>query len=209
MTRHFPAAVAAAAMFASAAFAQDAAPYHIRGALDAVADETLTLTDDAGAQVDVAAGADTRLFVVGAATLDDIAENQFVGITSIMSGGERVALEVHIFEESLRGVGEGHYPWTLVEEENMMTNANVAKLVAMDDNRRLTVEYMEGEEGARTAGTQTIVVPPTAAVVHLGPADRSMLVPGERMFLLVRDDENGNPAAIAAVVGRDGVDPPM
>lgn len=209
MTRLIAVACAAAAALAAPAFAQDATPYHLRGALDAVQEESLTITDDMGAMRDVALGAETRIFVVDAAALEDIAEGQFVGITSIVSGGERVALEVHIFEESLRGVGEGHYPWTLVEEDNMMTNANVATMVAMDDNRRLTVEYMEGEEGARTSGTQTIAVPSSAAVVHLSAGDRAALVPGERMFILAVDGEDGAASAIAAVVGRDGIDPPM
>ena len=210
MTRLIAVACAAAAALAAAsAFAQDATPYHLRGALDAVHEEALTITDDSGATRDIALGAETRIFVVDAAALDDIAEGQFVGITSIVSGDERVALEVHIFEESLRGVGEGHYPWTLVEEENMMTNANVATMVAVDENRRLTVEYTEGEEGARTSGTQTIVVPPSAAVVHLSAGDRAALVPGERMFILAVDGEDGAAAAIAAAVGRDGVEPPM
>ena len=209
MTRFIAAASAAVAMLAASAFAQDAAPYHLRGVLDAVDGDALTIVDDSGAAREVALGAEPRLFVVDSAALEDIAEGQFVGITSIMSGDERIALEVHIFEESLRGVGEGHYPWTLVEEENMMTNANVATMVAVDENRRLSVDYMEGEEGARTQGTQTIVVPPSAAVVHLSAGDHAALVPGERMFVIAVDGEDGATTAVAAVIGRGGVEPPM
>ncbi len=210
MTRFITAAAfGLAATLASAAFAQDRTPYHIRGTLDRTYGDTLTVTDNAGEIRQIAFGADARLFVVDAAVLGDIAEGQFVGITSIMSGGDRVALEVHIFEESLRGLAEGHYPWSLVEEENMMTNANVATMVALDENRQLTVTYAEGEGDARTEGTQTILVPTTAAIVHLSAADRSVLKTGEGMFFLVVDSEDGGIDAIAAVIGRNGVKPPM
>ena len=206
MTR-FAAAVACAAAFtaAPAAFAQDM--YHIRGALDGVSGNVISITDDAGAAQEIALGDESPVFVVDRAAIEDIAEGQFVGITSIVSGGERVALEVHIFEESLRGLAEGHYPWDLVEEENMMTNANVATVVASGDGRQLTVDYKDGDDGA--TGTQTIVVPQSAAIVDFFSGDRAALVPGERVFVLARDAEDGSVSGVAVVVGRGGVEPPM
>ena len=40
----------------------------------------------------------------------------------------RDAVEVHVFEESLRGTGEGHYPWDLMPNSTM-TNGAVAQQV--------------------------------------------------------------------------------
>lgn len=203
----FAAAVVCVAAFtaAPAVLAQDL--YHLRGTLEGVSGNALTISDDAGATSEAALGDESPVFVVDRAAIEDIAEGQFVGITSIVSGGERVALEVHIFEESLRGLAEGHYPWDLVEEENMMTNANVATVVASGDGRQLTVDYKDGDDGA--TGTQTIVVPPSAAIVDFFSGDRAALVPGERVFLLARDTEDGGVFAVAVVVGRGGVEPPM
>lgn len=203
----FAAAVVCVAAFtaAPAVLAQDL--YHLRGTLEGVSGNALTISDDAGATQEAALGDESPVFVVDRAAIEDIAEGQFVGITSIVSGGERVALEVHIFEESLRGLAEGHYPWDLVEEENMMTNANVATVVASGDGRQLTVDYKDGDDGA--TGTQTIVVPPSAAIVDFFSGDRAALVPGERVFLLARDTEDGGVFAVAVVVGRGGVEPPM
>ena len=211
MNRFIAAAAASAALGALAAdaLAADAAPYRIRGTLDAIDGDLLAVTDRAGEARTVALDADTRVFAVDRATVDDIAQGRFVGITSIVSGGQRIALEVHIFEESLRGIGEGHYAWDLVEEPNMMTNANVAEVVALDENRQLTVDYTEGEEGAKTEGTQTILVPPTAAVVDLFPADRTVLAAGGHVWLMVTDTEDGGTSVIAAVAGLNGVEPPM
>ena len=40
---------------------------------------------------------------------------------------ESSTLEVHIFAESMRGLGEGHYDWDL-RPSSKMTNANVASI---------------------------------------------------------------------------------
>jgi hypothetical protein len=40
--------------------------------------------------------------------------------------GTQKAVEVHVFEESLRGTGEGHYPWDLMPNSTM-TNGAVAR----------------------------------------------------------------------------------
>ena len=42
--------------------------------------------------------------------------------------GTQKAVEVHVFEESLRVTGEGHYPWDLMPNSTM-TNGVVAQQV--------------------------------------------------------------------------------
>lgn len=183
-------------------------PYHIRGKLAAVEGSALTIETDQG-PVSVMLNEDAGVFTVKGDDLANIHAGQFVGITSVMAGGERVALEVHIFEPSLRGLAEGHYPWDLVAEDNMMTNANVAKLLSVEGGRALTVTYGEGEEANRSEGTQTIVVPPEATVVNFYAAGRDKLVAGETVFLIAVDTEDGAVASPAIVVGQDGIEPPM
>ena len=51
--------------------------------------------------------------------------------------GSLNAVEVHIFPESMRGTGEGHYPWDL-RPQSTMTNANVEQIVSAVDGRTLT-----------------------------------------------------------------------
>lgn len=200
------ATVGVSAFLAGTASAQ---PYHVRGEIAEVDGASIAIDTDIGGRKSVTLAEDAGVFIVDAASLEDIKEGQFVGITSIMSQGKRVALEVHIFTEDLRGLAEGHYPWSLVEEENMMTNANIAKLVEVGEDRELTVNYMEGEEGARTEGTQTIVVPTEAAIVHFTGTTRDKLLPGETVFLLAVDGEDGSVTSPAIVVGQNGVKPPM
>ena len=122
-----------------------------------------------------------------------------------------MALEVHIFAEDLRGVGEGHYPWDLVEDPNMMTNATVAEVEEVNPaQRQLRLTYREGEGEGAGAGEQTIMVPDFVDVVFLAKSeDPDLIAPDRRAFVLVEDAEQGPPRALAIVVGLEGVTPPM
>jgi hypothetical protein len=189
--------------------ADEAAPYRVRGTLEAVEGDRLTVETREGETREVALRDETRVMVVKPASLDDIKKGDYVGLTSIESGGKRVAISAHIFAEDLRGTAEGHVPWDLVKEPNTMTNATVAEVQEVGDERELEVAYRQGEGEAKTEGSQTIYVPQQLSVVRMEKAaDRSVLRRGERAFLVVRDAEAG-PAALAVIVGSEGADPPM
>jgi hypothetical protein len=202
--------LAAAVAQVSAGVAQDK-PYGVRGTLVAVDDQVLTLMNDDEETFEVALTEDTGAFAASPAEWSDIRPGQFVGITSVESGTQRVALEVHIFAEDLRGTGEGHYPWDLIEQPNMMTNANVAEVKEVspaERQLRLTYKEAEGEDAAQ--GEQVITVPDFVEVVHLAKSeDPGLFVPGRGVFALVRDSEQGPPAAVAVAVGVGGAVPPM
>lgn len=187
------------------AAAQDS-PVHLRGQLTSVNDNGFEMTTDEGKSATVGYGEHVGIFTVSEAAVSDIKDGQFVGITSIESGGERVAIEVHIFDDSLRGLGEGHYPWDLMDTDNMMTNANVAEIESVSDGQTLQVDY-KLENNA--PGSQTIRVPDDATVVNLFPADMSLMKPGETVFVIAQAQEDGSYMALAVVVGQDGVVPPM
>jgi hypothetical protein len=192
------------------AAAQEQAPYRVRGAVDALAGDTLTVTTREGETLDLALQDDTRVMVVRPASLDDIKQGDYVGLTSIDSGGKRVAISAHIFADELRGTAEGHVPWDLVKEPNTMTNATVAEIEEVGDQRELRVSYVQGEGEQKTEGSQTIYVPEDLAVVRMEKAiDRSVLQPGKRAFLVVRDDADGSRTALAVIVGEEGATPPM
>ena len=190
--------------------ADEAAPYRVRGTLESVASDKLTLDTREGEALDLTLQDDTRVMVVRPASLDDIKQGDYVGLTSVDSAGKRVAISVHIFADDLRGTAEGHVPWDLVEEPNTMTNATVAEIEEVGDQRELKVSYKQGEGERKTEGSQTIYVPDDLAVVKMEKAsDRSVLKPGERAFLVVRDDADGSRTALAVVVGEKGATPPM
>jgi hypothetical protein len=184
------------------------APERLRGTLETVAGDQLGVRTREGAMVEVRLKPDAGIFVVTPTALEDIEAGDFVGITSIEEGGRRRALEVHLFAEDLRGVGEGHYPWDLVDEPNMMTNATIAEIKEVGEDRELEVTYAEGQGERKTEGAQTIFVPPDAPIVLIEErGTREMLAPGKAVFLMVEPSQAG-PQAVATVVG-EGIDPPM
>jgi hypothetical protein len=204
-------ALVAACLAHGAGRAAEGEPYGLRGTLVAVDDKLLTVMNDDEETFEVAMAEDTGVFAVTPAKWSDIHPGQFVGITSVESGGQRIALEVHIFAEDLRGTGEGHYPWDLIEDPNMMTNATVAEIQEVSPaERQLRLTYKEGEGNDAADGEQVITVPDFVDVVYLAKsADLGLIVPDRRVFLLVQNSEQGPPAAIAVAVGLDGAIPPM
>ena len=72
-----------------------------------------TAVSDSEANVPLKDGAPVIAVTKGA--MSDIKSNTFVGITAMpQPDGTQKAVEVHVFEELLRGTGEGHYPWDLM-----------------------------------------------------------------------------------------------
>lgn len=203
-------AVALSLALAVAAWADEQKPYRVRGTVEAVQGNELTVTSREGQTLTLALKDDSRVNVVRPASLDDIKKGDYVGLTSIDAGGKRVAIEAHIFAEDLRGTAEGHVPWDLIQEPNTMTNATVAEVEEVGDQRELKVSYKQGQGEQATEGSQTIYVPEDLAVVKMEKAaDRSVLAPGEDAFLVVRDEADGSRSVIAVVVGENGASPPM
>jgi hypothetical protein len=186
-------------LLAAPVFAQGS--QHLRGTLKAVQDHTLTIQTTRGNTEMVKMADDAGLFLVTNADMSAIKSGRFVGITSVEQGGKRVAREVHVFNESLRGLGEGHYPWDLDAGPNMMTNANIAQVQEVGGDRVLKLNYSGGE--------QTIAIPPNAAVVVFNKTTPDQLVPGRNVFLILKKQNDGSNVATGVVVGADGVKPPM
>ena len=195
------ASLAAGAPPASAQQAEQAPPQHIRGTLKSVGDGKITVQTPRGRTDTIALPANAGVFLVTPADLGAIKPGRFVGVTSVEQGGKRVAREVHVFAESLRGRGEGHYPWDLEAGPNMMTNANVAQVQEVGADRVLRLSYKGGE--------QTIEVPPDATIVAFNKATPDQLVPGRRVFVVARKGADGALTANGVVVGAEGVRPPM
>src|SRR5215469_6927171 len=181
-------------MFSAPALAQS----HIRGALTAVKDGTIDVQTAKGDTVSIKLASDAGLFLVTKADMSAVQTGKFVGITSFEEGGKRVAREVHVFDESLRGLAEGHYPWDLEAKPNMMTNANISKVEEAGTDRVLILNYKGGE--------QTISIPTSATVVAFNKAPAGELAVGRKVFIVMKKDA---PEAAAVVIGAEGLKPPM
>ncbi|WP_298257727.1 hypothetical protein [Bradyrhizobium sp.] len=171
---------------------------HIRGTLTAAKDGTIDVQTVKGDTVSIKLASDAGLFLVTKADMSAIQTGKFVGITSFEEGGKRVAREVHVFDESLRGLAEGHYPWDLEAKPNMMTNANISKVEQVGADRVLLLTYKGGE--------QKITIPTSATVVAFDKAPAGQLAVGRKVFIVMKKDV---PEAAAVVIGAEGVKPPM
>ena len=197
--RILSAPIAAAALLVGLLLSAPAfAQAHIRGTLTDVKDGTIGVQNAKGETVSVKLASDAGLFLVTKADMSAIQSGKFVGITSFEEDGKRVAREVHVFDESLRGLAEGHYPWDLEAKPNMMTNANIAKVEEVGSDRVLKLNYKGGE--------QTITVPTSATVVAFDKAPAGELAVGRKVFIVM--NKEGSEAA-AVVIGAEGVKPPM
>jgi hypothetical protein len=134
--------------------------------------------------------------------LGAIKPGSFVGIASMpQPDGTQSALEVLLFPESMRGTGEGHYPWDL-KPGSMMTNATVADAVAVGTGgRRMTLKYKDGEK--------VVVVPEDAPIVTFEPGDKAMLVPGAHILVTAAKQPDGSLTAGRVAIGKNGLVPPM
>jgi hypothetical protein len=176
-------------------------PQHVRGTIQSVQDHTVAVKTTRGATDDITLADDVKVFMVSPADMSAIKDGRFVGITSVDKEGKPVAVEVHVFDESLRGIGEGHYPWDLESGPNMMTNANIAQVEAVGDDRVLKLDYK--------GGTQTISVPPDATVVEFNSSTLDQVKPGAKVFVIAHAQPDGKMTAGAIVVGKNGLKPPM
>ena len=112
----------------------------------------LTIATKSGKETNVPLKDGAPVIAVTKGAMSDIKSNTFVGITAMpQPDGTQKAVEVHVFEKSLSGTGEGHYPWDLMPN-SAMTNGAVAQ----------QVEKVEGRDADRLGykdGEMTIVVP--------------------------------------------------
>jgi hypothetical protein len=197
MTRRSLSTFVVGALLAVLPAGQAMAAAHVRGTVAGVKDGTISVQTTGGAE-DIKAPAGTPLFLVSKTDLSAVQAGKFIGVTSVEKDGKRVAKEVHVFADSLRGLAEGHYPWDLGSERNMMTNANIATVNTVGADRELKLNYKGGE--------QTIEVPDNAPIVAFDKAGPDQLVVGRKVFIILKD---GAKDAAAVVIGADGVQPPM
>jgi hypothetical protein len=185
---------------ASAASAQETV--RIRGVIESVDGPVYVVKNRDGAELKLTV-TDPPLYVaIVKATMADIKPGMFVGATGqTQPDGSQKAIEVHIFPESMRGTGEGHYDWDL-KPNTKMTNANVDQTVNGNDGQTLSVKYKDGEK--------KILVTPETAVVTYVPGSKDDLKPGTKIFVgAAKKMADGTVQTPRVTYGKDGLTPPM
>jgi hypothetical protein len=194
-------AVAIAAMCGLASGVQAQSTQRIRGDIVSVEGPKLEVRTRTGELASITLADQYKVSAVVKTTAAAIVQGAYVGTASMpQPDGSGRALEVLVFPESGRGSGEGHYPWDLAPG-SMMTNATVAQVANIDNVRRITLKYKDGEK--------MIDVPADAPIVTFEPGSREMLRPGAHVMVNARIQPDGSLSATGVAVGKDGLVPPM
>jgi hypothetical protein len=189
-------------IIASAAVAQTNPTVRIRGTIEKVDGNVLSIHSRDGQNVTVKLDDNFSATVVVKASLDDIKSNTFVGTAAVpLPDGTMKALEVHIFPEAMRGVGEGFRDFDL-QPKSTMTNAAVTGIVNSADGRVLTLTYKDGEK--------KVVVPTNAPIVTFEPGTKEDVKPGIGIIVFGAEKlPDDTLRAKRITIGRNGTNPPM
>jgi hypothetical protein len=197
--RVFAASSFALVSFALPAFAQDTV--RIRGTVERVEGPVFVVKNRDGSELKLTVTEDHPLFVaIVPGKMSDIKPGMYVGSAGMMQeDGTQKAIEVHIFPESMRGTGDGHYDWDLLPKSKM-TNGNVEQAVTGVDGPLLSVKYKDGEK--------KLVVTPQTVVVTYEMGKREEIVPGTKIFIsAAKKQADGTVQTPRITYGRNGEGP--
>jgi hypothetical protein len=179
--------VAIAMVVASSLYAiaqQPPTPSRVRGTIEAVDGDVLSVKSRSGEDVKLHMTADMRVVGLVKISLSDIKVGSFIGTTTVPGpDGGANAIEVHVFPENMRGTGEGSRPFDL-RPNSTMTNATVAETVVNNEGHILTVKYKDGEK--------KVVVSPDTPVVTYVPGDKSDLKAGAKVIAFMKKLPDGS-----------------
>jgi hypothetical protein len=173
----------------------------INGTVVALHGQTLQImSQQQQIQISVALPEQARIIDQEPASLADVKAGEFIGTTAVQEAdGKLHAREIHIFPESMRGTGEGHYP--MAGPNTTMTNGNIEAVtgsVAAPAGKgsgsalMLNISYKGGQSA--------VEVPPNVPVTMMSPGSRSLLKPGAMVTVLSQPNSSGTLTAGAVIV---------
>ena len=186
------------------AFAQSGGtPLNIRGTVDKLDGETLTVTTREGPKAAIVLPADVRISGVKKITVADIKDGDYIASTSIKGpDGKLRAMEIHTFPPGPPPRNLNQRPYDLAPN-SLMTNAQVSQVtkVSQGATTEITVTYEDKKE--------VVVVSPETAIVAPTSGDKSLLKSGAAVFVAVTKEADGKLTAARVVAETNGIKPPM
>jgi hypothetical protein len=197
--RSLPLLLLALVLMCSQAIAQPAQNRRIRGVIESLDGNVLTVKARDGASVKINLADNWAVTAYTKAQVSDIKVGTFVGVGATpRPDGSQKAVSINIFPESARGLGEGFRPWDQAPN-GTMTNANVAEAASSVDGQTLLLKYKDGEK--------KIIVPPTASISLFGPGEKAEVKPGVAVAITAVTKPDGSLESARVGVGRDGMVP--
>jgi hypothetical protein len=193
-------ALVLSAILSAAVLAQPTQNRRIAGTIEKADGGVLMVKPQSGDAVTVHLAEKASIYAVSKGAMDDLKPNAFIGVGGMpQADGSQRAMQITVFAENQRGLGEGFRPWDRAPNSTM-TNGTVDTRVASIDGPTLTVKYRGGE--------QKIVVPSDAVILAYSVADKSELKPGARIAVIgAKPRADGALDADRVNVGRGDVVP--
>jgi hypothetical protein len=160
----------------------------LMGAVVSLTGSSLAIKSADGKQTTVTLGDKVGVTKSRAGTVADIKSGQFIGVTAVEGpDGKLRASEVHIFPDSMRGTGEGHYPWG-TQAKTTMTNGNVESLSGVSTGQTIKVTYK--------GGTSDVLIPPSVTVTVIEAAPLSDVKVGSMVTVFSTTNADGSKTAM-------------
>ena len=173
----------------------------VAGTIAKLDGDRLTVNTAGGGTQTLMLSADAQIYAVEKRRFSDIKPGDFVASGGVRgTDGQIHAVEVRIFPESMRGVGEGQRPWD-VKPEGVMTNATVGTVSQTTDGGIVHVTYKDG--------ASEYAVGPDVPVLAYVLADRTLLKTGVAVVTIAVKQPDGSLLTSRVTAERDGVKPPM
>jgi len=193
-------ALACAVLVLAAGGATAQQSLRVSGTVEGFDGNVLAIKSAKDGEVKVSLTGDATVFGVTKATIADVKPGAFIGVGAMpQPDGSQRAIQVTVFAEVQRGLGEGHRPWD-ARPNSTMTNATVDQVVAGVDGQVVMVKYKDGEK--------KIMIPADAVILAYVVGDKVELKPGAQIAIVrALKKPDGSLEANRVNVGRGGVVP--
>ena len=171
----------------------------VRGTVASVSPTFIVVATPSG-NVTVAETQPVKVFAREPATLADVKDNVFIGVTTVKQpDGTEQATEIHIFPEELRGLGEGSRMMTGASTGNRMTNGAVSNSRMTNGTASSPSRMTNGNVAASgssmtvqyAGGTQNVTVPPNTKVTQIKATSKKLAV-GDQVVIQAKKAADGS-----------------
>ena len=191
----FPAFLAVAMLVAGGALAQQA-NVNVRGTIKSFDGNVLTVAERSGNEVKIDLPESVPVSSTKAFSMADVKPGMVLAATTMQrADGRIIAIDLRPIPAT---ANQGLSPYDL-QPGSTMTNASLDGLVESAAGQELTMNYK--------TGSVKVLVTPNTAMSQAAPGTRADLKPGETVYVAMRPDANGKPAAVRVQVSKDGVKP--
>ena len=173
----------------------------VAGTIEELKGDVLTVNAANGQKQSVTLSPDLQVHGIESRQVTDIKPGDFVASGGVRgTDGKIHAVEVRIFPEALRGVGEGQRSWD-ARPEGVMTNATVGTVSSSGAGGVIHVTYKDGQS--------EFTIGPEVPILAYVSADRALLKPGAAILTTATKQPDGSLKTSRITAEKNGIKPPL